>query len=91
MDSKFDDVQESLSSVRKDIAVLKESMVTKEVFQKLEDRVEKLESVLIENNPFQSSSSEMQILRREVSRLDPANKSIIIRGFKCDGKLDRSE
>ena len=52
MDAKFIDVQSSLESIRSDITTLKANMVTQEIFQKLEDRVEKLESLMNENNSF---------------------------------------
>ena len=69
------------------MAVLKENMITQEIFQKLEDRVEKLEGLM--ESRIQEPSSEIYALRQELSKLDPANKSIRIRGFKSSELGDR--
>ena len=55
VDSKFDEVQASLLSVRNDMTVLKENMITQEIFQKLEVRDEKLEG-LVESRIQEPSS-----------------------------------
>ena len=44
VDNKFDEIQSSLESVKDEVSKLKANMVTHDIFQKLEDRVDKIES-----------------------------------------------
>ena len=53
----------------------------------MEVRVEKFEDLM--ESRIQEPSSEIYALRQELSKLDPANKSIRIRGFKSSELGDR--
>ena len=64
--SKFDILQAEITSLRAD-------MVNQTQFLELQTRVEKLES--------NQSQSQINFLRQQLSRLDPAHKSICMRGF----------
>ena len=88
VDNKFDEIQCSLESVKDEVSKLKANMVTHDIFQKLEDRVDKIE-VQIANVTVGGSNVEIQNLRQILSKLDPANKSLRIRGFKVDSVGDR--
>ena len=88
VDNKFDEIQCSLESVKDEVSKLKANMVTHDIFQKLEDRVDNIESQ-IQNVSVGGSNVEIQNLRQILSKLDPANKSLRIRGFKVDSVGDR--
>ena len=84
LDTKFIAMQGQLGDLKSELATLKAEMVTKEIFQSLEVRVCKLEA---EGAP----NVEVSWLQSQVGRLDPANKSLCLRGFKEDDPRARTK
>ena len=72
-------IDHAIQSFQAELACLKESMVTKESFVNLESRVVKLEE-----KEVGQYSHEIKLLRQQVSKLDPANRGLRLRGFKED-------
>ena len=84
LDTKFTAMQGQLGDLKSELATFNAQIVTKEVFQSLEVRVSKLEA---EGAP----TSEVSWLQSQVGRLDPANKSLCLRGFKEDDAPARTK
>ena len=80
--SEFAVVKSTLGHFQKELETLKSEMVTKPDFDKLEARVLDLETKGVCNR-------ELKTLRQQVSRLDPANKSLRFQGFKGENLADR--
>ena len=59
-------------------------MVSKEMFDSLASRV-----AMIESNPDGKIGSEVNSLRKQLARLDPAHRSIRIAGFELSQTEDR--
>ena len=68
------DLTASLEGLRQEVSTMKAEMVSKEVFAKLEVRVEKLEVAGV-------NSPQLDWLKSQVSLLDPAQKTICVSGF----------
>ena len=75
IDIRLDGMREDLSKFRNDLQVLKEDVVTKEIFATLEQRETKLETV-------GCASAEVSWLKDHVNRLDPASKCLCFDGFE---------
>ena len=67
----------SLQHLHDEIGQLRHDMVTTQEFKVLEDRVSKLERA-----PQSSGSLQINALKQQLNRLDPANKSVCIRNLK---------
>jgi hypothetical protein len=74
LSTKIDNVQMQFETLKNEIQTVKQEMVTKTIFQSLEDRVRALEQGGVNN-------SQMNWMLQQVGRLDPANKSLCLKGF----------
>jgi hypothetical protein len=74
LSTKIDNVQMQFETLKNEIQAVKQDMVTKVIFQSLEDRVLALEQGGVNN-------SQMNWMHQQVGRLDPANKSLCLKGF----------
>jgi len=74
LDTKFTGLSTQLQDLKQEIAEMKSDMVTKEVFQNLEERVATLEVGGLANPDF-------AWLQQQVGRMDPANRSLAFTGF----------
>ena len=88
IDEKFSSMQATLAGLRSEMTAIKEEMVIRTVFQSLEHRVTALEN-LPHASLTTSDSSIIQNLRQQLVKLDPAQKSIRVRGFKEETLSDR--
>ena len=70
----FENIQKQFEDLKKAIQDLKEDMVTKDLFQKLEERAALLEK---DGRP----DKQMSWMNQQVNRLDPANKQLALKGF----------
>ena len=75
--SKMDEMQNTLFTLKAEMSAMKADMVTKDTFEKLESRVAALEAM--ENKG--GSSKETFWMQNQMSRLDPANRSLFFRGL----------
>ena len=82
VDSKFMIVEANLLEFRKELSEMKQDMVSQKDFKHLESRVQDLETQGI-------ASEDLKILRQQMSKLDPANKSLRIRELKGDDLAKR--
>ena len=82
MSSQFQNVNSVLHDFKNELVSIRSDMVTKEVFHNLEQRVQTLECK-------GEAPEELRQLRQQVSRLDPASKTIRVRSFKCTSIADR--
>ena len=71
---KFVSVENCLMEFRAELGALKAEMVSRQMFDKLEARVSDLEL-----KGF--ACPDLEFLRQQVDKFDPANKSIRVRGF----------
>ena len=74
LSTKIDYVQVQFETLKNEIQTVKQEMVTKTIFQSLEDRIHALEHGGVNN-------SQMNWMHQQVGRLDPANKSLCLKGF----------
>ena len=74
LSTKIDNVQMQFETLKNEIQTVKQEMVTKSIFQSLEDRVHALEQGGVNN-------SQMNWMHQQLGRLDPANKSLCLKGF----------
>ena len=84
VDSKFSIVESSLLHFKNELAQLRQEMVSKQMFDQLENRVNKLERDGL-------TIPDLSFLRQQVSKLDPANRSLRIRGFKESNISERED
>ena len=75
VEHKFIVVEQCVIEFRAELAALKLEMVSKTMFDQLESRVSSLEKNGL-------ALPDLTFLRQQVSRLDPANRSVRIRGLK---------
>ena len=71
---QFQLMQTQFEDLKKDVQRLEENSVTKTLFQKLEERVAALEQGGLPN-------TQMNWMSQQINRLDPANKSLALKGF----------
>ena len=71
---QFQLMQTQFEDLKKDVQKLEENSVTKTLFQKLEERVAALEQGGLPN-------TQMNWMSQQINRLDPANKSLALKGF----------
>ena len=81
---KFTQVEQAISQFKAELSQVKLEMVTKETFANLENRVQTLET-------RGAPSPEVNFLKKQVSRLDPANKAIRILGLKATSVKERTD
>ena len=74
MQEQFQLMQTQFEDLKKDVQRLEENSVTKTLFQKLEERVAALEQGGLPN-------TQMNWMSQQINRLDPANKSLALKGF----------
>ena len=78
-------LKDSLTSLQHDIAAMKADMVTKELFATLETRVAALETKASTGG----SNIDAAWMQGQMSRLDPANKTLFVKGLKQDNPTTR--
>ena len=83
MNSKMTRFEQILTTFRSELQALKLEMVSKEAFQSLETRVTNLEQQGL-------PSPELSNLRQQISKLDPANKSLRFRGLTSENVSARA-
>jgi hypothetical protein len=71
---QFESIQIQFKDLKETVQKLEENSVTKDLFQKLEERVVALEQGGL-------PSTQMNWMSQQVNRLDPANKSLAIKGL----------
>ena len=74
VESKFESLQAEYTALRKELQDLKEDMVTKQAFVKLESRVASLEAGGL-------ASAQVSWLQDQINRLDSGRKSLSFAGF----------
>ena len=85
--NKFDAMQSSVDTLRTEFASIKEDMITKPVFESLANRVEALEKK--STTKPEGDSDDLKLMRQQIMKLDPANRSIRCRGFKSENLTAR--
>ena len=84
VDRKFVVIESAFETVQKELSEVKDKTVSKEVFNSLSVRVEKLEA-----NSDEKFGSVMVSMRKQIARLDPANRSVRISGFSLTSVDER--
>ena len=79
-------IEDAILTFQTELMSLKEVMVTKQMFSQLEERVVKLEQY-----GGKGETEGMKILRQQVAKLDPANRSLRFRGFKEESLENRQK
>ena len=82
--NRIDVLKDSLASLRADLVQMKEDMVTKTVFAKLEESVAALEKTGVPN-------TQNVWMQQQMSRLDPANKSSFFTGIVQNNAKTRAD
>ena len=75
-----------MAELKAEVATLRAEVVNKSDFERLEARV----SIIEKKDPI-DESGEMKLLKQQLSRLDPANRSLRIRGFADESLAEREK
>ena len=84
MKTQFTSVESYMHEFRAELAQLKSEMVSRHMFDQLESRVTALENQGVVH-------PDMSFLRQQVNRLDPAHRSVRVRGFKQTDTKERKK
>ena len=75
-----------MAELKAEVATLRAEVVNKSDFERLETRV----SIIEKKGPI-NENGEMKLLKQHLSRLDPANRSLRIRGFADESLAEREK
>ena len=86
---KFSDLEGYLFEFRQELSGIKADMVSQAKFEQFEANFDRLEVRVNKLEQGSSQNPEIKQLRQQMARMDPANKSIRIRGFKVESLPER--